>query len=178
MSGKTRIHLMLTAALVAAAGTPEQGSGQSARAVYDPDVDAVRAEVLHTRATELFTSPPRYAEAAALLVRAARLRDPDDRTSIHDLVVAAKLYAYAKHPRAARGTMEEAAARALQFGELDRAAHAYIDAAYIAMTQKNWNAARMLCERAERVAASPHLVQTQRDDIKARLRPALVALNR
>ena len=136
------------------------------------------ADELHERAAALFTQPDRYREAGNLLVRAAHARAEDDVASVNELIVAGKLFAYANSIGIARRTLEEAAERALRFGDVVRAAHASLDAAFLAIQQADRNGVRELSARAERLAAAPHLSDTQRADILSRINPDRLAAAR
>lgn len=151
---------------------PADGWAQGSRPAGGPDAGELRA-----RAVALFPSPPRYAEAARLLVRASNLRAETDTAAVNDLVLAAKLHAYAGQHGAARSTMERAAERALSSGDVLMAAHAYLDAAFIAIEQKDWERVKSLTSRAERLSGSPQLGAGERVSIIHRINPArLVAM--
>ena len=138
--------------------------------------DAALAETLHTRATTLLTDTRNQAAAAALLVQAASLRAIEDQTSVKDLLLAATLYAYANDNRAARTTFERAAARALEFGDGVTAAHAYVDAAFVALRLRDLDAVRAMTASAERVSKSNAVDARQRADILVRINPAKLAV--
>lgn len=135
-----------------------------------------QADQLHARAESLFTMPPRYPEAARLLVRAARMRSPTDEMAVRELAQAARLYAYAKHPRAARSTMEMAAQRALGIGDVARAAHIYLDAAHLAAAQGDAAGVRALATKAEQLASLRTVAAADRTRILERIVPVRVAL--
>jgi hypothetical protein len=162
-------------ALVIPARSAAQVQARYVYGVAERDVE-MRADALHERAAALFTRPDRYTEAAVLLARAAHLRSPADPTAVSEFVVAAKLYAYADQVGIARTTMEIAAERALAHGEVARAAHVYLDAAFLAIRLKQWQRVRDLSARAERLAASPHLEAADRTGILMRINPARLAI--
>ena len=134
------------------------------------------ADALHARAEALYTIPARYEDAARLLVRAANAREDADVLAVKELITAAKLYSYANAPRNARSTMKIAAQRALEFGDVGTSAHTYIDAAFLAIRQKDWEDVADLVVRAQRLAAARHLNDEERDGILQRITPVRVAL--
>jgi hypothetical protein len=167
--------LAIAASMVVPAGGAAQGQ---ASWILNRGAGSVMADDLHARAASLFTRPDRYRVAADLLVRAAQVRAEDDAASVNELIVAGKLYAYANSIGTARRTLEEAAERALRFGDVVRAAHASLDAAFLAIQQADRNGVRELSARAERLAAAPHLSDTQRADILSRINPDRLAAAR
>ena len=134
--------------------------------------DPAEASDLHARATALFSQPHRSREAAILLVQASSLRASQDSTAVRDLLDAGRLFSYARDYRGARGALEHAAGRALDFGLVVTAAHAYVDAAFIAIRQKDVDAMRELTASAERLANSSHVNDAQRREIMMRINPA------
>jgi hypothetical protein len=120
----------------------------------------------------LFTQPHRYREAAALLVQASSLRASDDATAVRELMDAGRLFANVQDNRAARNAFERAAERALVFGLVVTAAHAYLDAAFVAIRQQDGDAVRALTASAERLANSAHIDSAQRREIMLRINPA------
>jgi hypothetical protein len=179
MSNAAKFPVIAAALAIVGAASSPAARAQSVSptpASFTPiTADAALAQALHERAAVLLTDTRRQAAAAALLVEASSLRASDDPTSVKDLLVAGKLYAYANNNRAARTTLERAAARALEFGDQVTAAHAYVDAAFIAIRQKDWETMRALTTSAERIANSPAVAAAQRADILTRINPARVA---
>ena len=159
----------IAAALTLSAATDVHA--QNGIAFVSMSSDPAAASDLHARATALFAQPHRSREAAVLLVQAASLRASQDSTAVRDLLDAGRLFAYAKDYRGARGALEHAAARALDFGLVVTAAHAYVDAAFIAVRQKDVDAMRELTSSAERLANSTHVDANQRREIMMRINP-------
>jgi len=124
---------------------------------------------LETRARAMFTNPKRYAEAARLYQRAADQRAPGDRVRVEDLTMAARLTFYDGDAAKARILMERAADEALAAGDVINAAHAYVDAAFLAQDARESERVADLLGRARMLAGSPLLAQQERDSILARV---------
>lgn len=160
--------LALTVSLVSA--TP-----LFAQTVSTPDrtpQDVQRAAALHARAMALLPQPQHYAEAAEFLREAADLLTPADLRSAHDLMLSGQLAFYAGNLSQSRGTLERAAAIALDHGDVAMAASGDLDAAFVAMSQRQTTGARELVFRADELAQSPGLTIAQREQILKRVRLA------
>lgn len=162
-------------AMAAIIGLPAAGGAQVSIALASAD-GAARADALHVRAEALYEHPDRYAEAALLMRQAARLRPAGDVVAVDELVQSGRLYAYAGDRAAACASMEEAAERALEGGDVMTAAHALIDAAFLAIAQQKWHDVEELSSRAEVLAGSPLLSGRQRTAVLKRIDPAKLAL--
>ena len=161
----TITSLSLAGALLATLGLPTAARAQYRLPVL---VSAAKADSLHDAAVTLMTAH-RWRDAASLHRRSAELRSPDDPLAFRCLSEAAAL-AYATNDRsAARGDMADAAGQALARGDLRSAAHAYLDAAWIAQEQKNPRQVWELGHRAEMLAASPLLAESDRAAILQRI---------
>jgi hypothetical protein len=134
------------------------------------------ADRLHARAELLYGVPGRLRDAAVLHEREASARAASDRKGIDALDRAARLYAYAGNRARARGLMQKAGDRALRAGELVRAAHAYIDAAFLALDAHDVTRAYALTKKADLLASSPHLDSADRAGIVRRIDPARATL--
>ncbi len=121
---------------------------------------------------QLYASPGRYEEAAALYLESARLRPADDPQAIECFAMAARLLYYDGQLLRARSTMQMAAERALATGDVVRAANFYIDAAFIALEHRKTDAAWALVQRAEQLSSSPLLEAGERSAIERRIAPS------
>jgi hypothetical protein len=124
---------------------------------------------LEERARSLFTNPERYDEAARLYARAADLRDAGDRMRVEDLMMAARLTFYDGSAAKARVLMERAADEALAAGDVIIAAHAFVDAAYLARDARENERVAELLNRAKMLAGSPLIAQKERENILSRV---------
>lgn len=138
------------------------GSAQ-ANSAGNPEADALSA-----RAQTLYSSPTRYAEAAAVHVRAASLRSVDDPRRADDLVAAARLFVYAGDLETGRSTFEKAAQTALVAGDLAFAGHRYIDAAFIAAKASDTEGARRMLGAARWIADAPMLQPAVQRELRRR----------
>jgi len=154
-------------AVVVTAGIvlPRVAGAQTVRAKSAPAVSPVVD--LETRARVLIDTPKKWPEAARMLEEAAGLRAADDARAVDDLIIAAAAHRWAHERAAGRATYVAAGERALALGDVVRAAHAFLCAAVIAHEQKDEAGAWALKGRAERLAQSPLLTDSQRNHILA-----------
>jgi hypothetical protein len=132
-------------------------------------VSSVQADSLHDAALAMKRAG-RLRDAARLYRRSAELRPAEDPVGFQCLNEAAAL-AYAVGERsAARNDMAKAAEHALARGDLRAAAHAYLDAAWIAQEQKKPRQVWELGHRAEMLGHSPLLGESDRATIFQRIR--------
>ncbi len=124
--------------------------------------------VLERQAQALFPVPKKYGEAAKLYVRAAELRLPGDPQRVTDLMMASRLKYYDGDGRAWT-LMERAAEEAIAAGDVIGAAHAFVDASFLAQEAGENAVVLDLVERAELLTHSPLLETEQREAILARI---------
>jgi hypothetical protein len=154
--------------LVAAAGLPRAAAAQYRLPTI---VSTVKADSLREVAVGLRTAG-RYRDAARVYRRSAEFRAAEDSLGVQCLTDAAAL-AYAAGDRSgARTDMARAAERALARGDLKTAALAYLDAAWIAQEQKQPRKVWEFGHRAEMLAASPLLSESDRGRILQRIERA------
>jgi hypothetical protein len=153
---KTLIGVLLVTELAAFGPS---GLGQSV--ANDP-------EVLREKAIALYDVPARYPEAAELHVREAQLRGGGPKAA-DALVRAARLRQYHGKTGEALRLMKWAATVALDCGDVVQAAHAYLDAAFLAMHAKRVDEGYALARRAQRLADSPLLDASAREAILRRI---------
>jgi hypothetical protein len=154
--------------LVAAAGLPSAAAAQYRLPTI---VSTVKADSLHEVAVGMRTAG-RWRDAARLYRRSAEFRAAEDSLGVQCLTEAAAL-AYAAGDRTgARTDMARAAERALARGDIRAAALAYLDAAWIAQEQKKPSKVWEFGHRAEILAASPLLSESDRSRILQRIERA------
>ena len=134
------------------------------------------ANDLRSRAEALYQNQSRLREAAQLHEKEAAVRSASDPEAVVALEQAARLYAYTGNPARGRVLMQRAAERALRSGEVLRAAHAYIDAAFLALREKDVERAYTYTTQADLLARSPHLLAADRAGIVRRIDPARAQL--
>lgn len=167
MSTRTLLHTMIIGA--AALWLPTAAQAQS-WASDAPAVAVARAIKLHQKAVALYSQPEFAAEAARLHVQEAKLRSNGDPEAVENLMMAARLYGYAKLPRDARSTMEQAAERALKLGDVSTAAQAFLQAAFFAVDEKNADQTIRLAKKTMWVTKSPLLSAEQREAVRSRIK--------
>jgi hypothetical protein len=138
-------------------------------------VSSVKADSLHEVAMGL-REAGRWRDAARVYRRSAEFRAAEDPRGSKCLTEAAAL-AYAAGDRSgARTDLAHAAERALARGDLRAAALAYLDAAWIAQEQKKPRQVYEFGHRAEILAASPLLSESDRGAIMQRIERAPLAM--
>ena len=158
--------------LLATAGLPGAAEAQYRLPTI---VSSVKADSLHEVAVTLATAG-RWRDAARIYRRSGEFRAAGDPLGSRCLSEAAAL-AYAAGDRSgARTDMAHAADRALARGDLREAALAYLDAAWIAQEQQKPNQVWEFGHRAEILAASPLLSESDRGAILQRIERAPVAM--
>ena len=158
--------------LLATAGLPGAAAAQYRLPTI---VSSVKADSLYEAAVELRTAG-RWGDAARLYRRSAEFRAAEDPRGSQCLTEAAAL-AYAAGDRSgARSDMARAAERALARGDLRAAALAYLDAAWIAQEQEKPSQVWEFGHRAEILAASPLLSESDRGVILQRIERAPLAM--
>src|SRR5688500_18875052 len=128
-------HQILTALVVAMMVTAANDDvdaqvrvGGSTAAIRQAQADQLRA-----KAEALYSQPDKAKQAARLHEREASWRSEQDPQAIDALQRAAQFYSTAGDARKARALMQKVGDLALQRGDVLRAAHAFLDAAVIAL---------------------------------------------
>lgn len=154
------------ASLVAAGGTVAQE-----RPTYElPAIEvAVMQTGLHQQAIALYETPERWDEAADLHRQAAENLLDNDAGQFYGFSRAALLYFHAGDLADARRAMEDAAQVAEATGDVLTAAHAYVDAAFIAIAEDYAGKKREFVSEARAIAAADLLTEAERASVIARI---------
>lgn len=145
------------------------GTAPSARvAPADPDLE--RARALEAEARGLSDQMKRRARAARLYRQAADLRPAHDPKKVENLRHASRMNFYAGRTDAAIRDAHDASQVALRQGDLVEAAHAYLDAAWLAAREGQAERAEQWVEEARLLSTSPLLAQGQQEEIRTRMR--------
>jgi hypothetical protein len=158
--------------LLAAAGLPTSAAAQYRLPTV---VSSVKADSLHDAAVGL-ANAGRYRDAARVYRRSAEFRAVEDPQGFRCLTDAAAVSYAAGDRTGARSDMAHAAERALARGDLRSAALSYLDAAWIAQEQGNPGQVWEFGHRAEILADSPLLSESDRGVILQRIERAPVAM--
>jgi hypothetical protein len=156
--------------LVLAGGVDAQNSKAMLPSVaVEPNA---RADQLRRDARNHYDKVSTLRKAATLHEKEAAARVESDPLKFEALDLAARLYAYSGNP--AKGTllMEQAARGALTRGDVKRAAHAYLDAAFMALNVKDSERVSQLVHQADLLALSPLLNEGEKVAIVQRINPA------
>jgi hypothetical protein len=158
--------------LLATAGLPGVAAAQYRLPTI---VSSVKADSLHAAAVAM-ASTGRYRDAARLYRRSAEFRAAEDSVGSRCLTEAAALAYAAGDRNGARGDLVDAADRSLARGDLSEAAQSYLDAAWIAQEQNKPSQVWEFGHRAEILAASPLLSESDRQAILRRIEGSPVAM--
>lgn len=131
----------------------------------DPD----RAGVLEARAETLGTDEAQFARAAGLFRRAANLRDDADPRKVENLLNAARFSHYAGRSARAIDDAATAARVALRQGDVVRAGHAYLDAAWLARESGKSQQMNSFIQEALLLSNSPLLARADRSGLLMRI---------
>lgn len=131
-----------------------------------------RADKLREEAKLYYTKVSTLRKAAGLHEREAGARVESDPLKFEALDLAARLYAYAGDNARGTALMEQAARGALTRGDVKRAAHAFLDAAFLALRVRDGERARELTHQADLLALSPLLNPDEKLAIVQRINPA------
>ena len=159
-------RLLVLTALLAIAGLPSPAPAQQHLPTL---VASAKADSFHAVGVTRAATTHRWRDAARLHRESARLRDLADAQAVRCFKTAGHLSYAANDPTGARNDMKRAAARALQRGDLEQAAHAYVDVAWLAQQQGKPGEVRRFGTQAEVLAASPLLNPTERAGILKRI---------
>jgi hypothetical protein len=135
-----------------------------------------KAEQLRRQAEAIYDKPGHYRRAAALHVREGQVRKVSDPQRSRAFSQAGRLYSYIGESSLARHYRESAARSALQRGDVGQGAHALLDAAFLAIRDRDVMTAQTLARQAELLAQSPLLSEEQRFAIVRRIDPARLAM--
>jgi hypothetical protein len=140
------------------------------------ELPAIEVEVLqtdlHQQAIDLYEIPERWGEAADLHREAAENLPKNDAGQFFGYSRAALLYFYAGELPEARRSMEDAAEVAEATGDVLTAAHAYVDAAFIAIAEDYDGMEREFVADAREVVDSEVLTQAERESVLIRIEGA------
>ncbi len=132
--------------------------------------DTGEAERIEAQADALKDRVDRRARAARLYRQAADLRPADDPQRVTNLRHASRMNYYAGRTAAAIRDAHDASQAALRQGDLMEAAHAYLDAAWLAAGEGQGERAEAWIEEARLLASSPLLAVAQQEEILGRMR--------
>lgn len=165
MHPTSRLGLLVRAACLATLALPSLAAAQYRL----PTITTyARADSIHESAELMAATSHRWRDAARLHQQSASLRSADDSLGYRCLTLAAQL-SFASHDLSgAQSYMVAAAEQALARGDVEKAAHAYADAAWIAKERKNPGQVWALGRQAEILASSPLLSGPQRTTILRR----------
>ena len=128
-----------------------------------------RALALKAQAEGYLEAPNRVERAADLYRRAAELRSDADPRKVENLQMAARLSFYAGKGEKALADQAAAAMLATRQGDVIRAGHAWLDAAWVAVEIGKAERAEEYTAEARLLTTSPLLAESDRSAIHARI---------
>jgi hypothetical protein len=162
-----RIAVLAIFAALAGTSTPVQA--QDAFASLDVPTRPAAAAEMEQRADDLLVAGRGWEQAAGLYRRAAELRGPDDLQSADNLRLAGYLQFYRGRAKAAVASLTEAGEAFLALGDVEQAADAFIDGAWVANEVDMPVEAQELSERGRLLTRSPLLRVEERTALVRRL---------
>src|SRR5262245_54804376 len=160
--------------LLSASGVAAQETGIQV-AVVAPQKNG-QDDRIKREAEALYSQPSRFYRAAKLHEQEAATRIVSDPLRVEALASAARLYTYSGQAQKGCTLMTKAARQALGRGDVARAAHAFIDAAFMAMREGDRQLVDDLTHEAAMLALSPLLSVADRVAIQRRIDPSRVQL--
>lgn len=165
MKPTSKSALLLPAALFVTLGLPSAASAQYRLPTI---TKFATADSLHLAAVTMAQTTRRWRDAASLHRQSAALRSASDSMGYRCRTLAAHLSFAGNDLAGAQSDMAAAAAQALARGDVEKAAHAYADAAWVAKERKHPGQAWELGTQAEVLASSPLLTPAKRMAIMGR----------
>src|SRR5262245_20982683 len=174
MQRKLAVSSAVVMVLLSDSGLADQEMGIQV-AVVAPQKNG-RADRIKKEAEALYSQPSRFYRAAELHEQEAATRAVTDPLRVEALANAARLYTYSGQVEKGRTLMTKAARQALGRGDVARAAHAFIDTAFMAMREGDRQLVDELTHEAAMLALSPLLSVDDRVAIQRRIDPSRAQL--
>jgi hypothetical protein len=163
-------RLVRSVAIVATLfGASTQAHAQDAFVSLAVTAQPAAAARMEQQARDLLVTGRGWERAADLYLRAAALRGPGDLESAGNLRLAGYVEFYRGRPKAAVASLTQAGEAFLALGDVERAAQAFIDGAWVAAQAKMPIDARALGERGRLLTQSPLLAAENRTALVRRL---------
>jgi hypothetical protein len=168
---KTSVNYSIASIAIVAAlvGTSMQVQAQSRFASLDVPPRPAAATEMEEQAHDLLLAGRAWERAAGLYIGAAELRGSADPRSADNLRLAGYLQYYRGRAKAAVVSLTQAGEAFLALGDVERAAGAFIDAAWVADEAAMPAEARELSERGRLLTQSPLLEAADRTALTRRL---------
>jgi hypothetical protein len=165
MPPKSNRGFLVSAAFMATLALPSAAFSQQRL----PTITSIASpDSVHASAVAMTQDFKQWRQAATLHRQSAAMRQPDDSMGYRCLTTAARLSYGINDATSAQSDMAAAAAQAMSRGDVEKAAQAYADAAWLADARKDPEQARAFAQQAEVLASSPLLSSRQRDGILRR----------
>jgi hypothetical protein len=173
MKKTSAMAAVLAAGLFGAMAAPGSASQYAETAVPSASRSkTIDPQEFESRAKSLFSNPKRYDEAIKLFLKAADTREVGDPVRVKDVIMASRLAYYREDMARSLSLMQRAADEAAATGDVLTAAHAYMDAAFLARGFTNADVVVALVKKAELLAYSPLISELDKEGILVRIRSA------
>ena len=156
-------------AIVAFAGMAFGASALQAQSGSGHEVDVAKAQRYEAAAERVGNTMEFFDEAARYWEAAASLRPEGDCQAVQDMVNASRLKFYLGNKGKAQSLLQDAGEIAIAYGDVGTAARVFLDAAWIARTRGQATVVQNLLSKAQKLAQSPLLEESQRDALLARI---------
>jgi len=169
---RTRMQVIVAVAMAAGLGWAGSARADQLPTSYagpGSEKATTKAEKLEQQALDLFSQPDKYCRAAKLLQQAAGEREVGDPMRVRDLHMASRLSFYGGKEVAALDLMQQSAEEALATGDVIAAANRFVDAAFLAKSAGDAEAAVKMVKRATLLAGSPLIDVASRSAILTRV---------
>ncbi len=163
------IRIALVAIVTTLPAMPIRTQAQDTFAALDVSTSPAPAEEMEALAYDMILSGRGWESAAGLYRRAAELRGTGDPRSALDLRLAGYIYYYRSRGAAAVVSLTESGEAFLSLGDVQGAAEAFIDGAWVAAQLGMSAEAMVLAERAKLLTRSPLLPADERFALARRL---------
>ncbi|MGE0160239.1 MAG: hypothetical protein AB7T31_12585 [Gemmatimonadales bacterium] len=169
LTNHSNIRIALFAIFATLVGPSTQAQAQDVFVSLELPARPAAAVEMEQQADDLLVAGRGWERAAGLYRRAAELRGSDDVKSADNLRMAGYLQFYRGRPKAAVLTLMQAGEAFLALGDVERAAEAFIDGAWVATRADMPVEARDLRERGRLLTRSPLLQVEDRTALVRRL---------
>jgi ATP/maltotriose-dependent transcriptional regulator MalT len=156
-------------AIVAFAGMAFGTSALRAQSGSSQEVDVAKAQRYEAAAERVGKTMEFFNEAAKYWEEAASLRPEGDCQAVQDMVNASRLKFYLGDKGKAQSLLQDAGEIAMAYGDVGTAARVFLDAAWIARARGQATVVQNLLTKAQKLAQSPLLEESQRDALLARI---------
>ena len=172
MKGMRKWGVGAVVALTAIGTGAGDAYAQTAQRTSKHTEDLTKAGWYEAEAERYAQAKEGFSKSASYYWKASELRPEGDHRGIQNQIAAGKLWFYEGKASKAIRVLRGAGETALEFGDVETAAEAFLDAAWIAREKGDGLTAKTLAVRAHRLAQSPLIAQFKRAKLLSRINTA------